>query len=168
MRSSANEREKEGEKKLSIPITVRQLEAVVRISESLAKMRLQPYATKTHVEEALRLFKVSTMSAVLSGNLAGKLKKFRLFSWIFEQRNIFFSGAEGFSSNEDHEKINRIEKQLKKRFAIGTQVSEKNIINDFVSVQKYPEQLVFKVIYAMIRRGELQHRIQRKMLYRLK
>merc|ERR1712059_128396 len=35
----------EGEQRLAIPITVRQLEAVVRISESLAKMELQPFAT---------------------------------------------------------------------------------------------------------------------------
>lgn len=37
---------------------------------------------------------------------------------------------------------------------------------DFVR-QKYPERVVQKVIFTMIRRGELQHRMQRKMLYRL-
>lgn len=62
--------------------------------------------------------------------------------------------------------LTRIEKQLKRRFAIGTQVSEQNIVQDFVK-QKYPESSVRKVIFAMIRRGELQHRMQRKMLYRL-
>ena len=51
--------EEEGEKRLAIPITVRQLEAVVRISESLAKMALQPFVTDANVEEALRLFQVS-------------------------------------------------------------------------------------------------------------
>jgi DNA replication licensing factor MCM5 len=40
-------------------------------------------------------------------------------------------------------------------------------VKDFVK-QKYPETAVQKVIYFMIRRGELQHRMQRKMLYRLK
>merc|ERR1739838_912278 len=44
MRNSSREIEEEGEKRLAIPITVRQLEAVVRISESLAKMELQPFA----------------------------------------------------------------------------------------------------------------------------
>lgn len=34
--------------------------------------------------------------------------------------------------------------------------------------QKYPEHAVDKVIFLMIRRGELQHRLQRKMLYRIK
>lgn len=62
--------------------------------------------------------------------------------------------------------LTRIEKQLKRRFAVGSQVSEQTIIQDFLK-QKYPERAIFKVIHTMIRRGELQHRLQRKMLYRL-
>lgn len=50
----------------------RQLEAIIRISESLAKMKLQPFATEQDVDEALRLFQVSTLDAAMSGNLAGK------------------------------------------------------------------------------------------------
>jgi hypothetical protein len=50
-----------------VPITVRQLEAVVRIAESLARMQLQPVATEAHVRRALDLFTVSTMDAVKSG-----------------------------------------------------------------------------------------------------
>ena len=49
----------------------RQLEAIVRISESLAKMRLAPFATEADVDEALRLFQVSTLSAAMTGSLAG-------------------------------------------------------------------------------------------------
>merc|ERR1719180_694723 len=146
MRNSSREVEEEGEKRLAIPITVRQLEAVVRISESLAKMALQPFVTDANVEEALRIFQVSTLSAAQSGDL---------------------QGAEGFTTEEDQELINRIEKQLKKRFAIGSQVSQHTIMQDFAK-QKYPERQVQKVLQMMIRRGELQHRMQRKMLYRLK
>ncbi|OXU29242.1 hypothetical protein TSAR_007478 [Trichomalopsis sarcophagae] len=145
MRSTTLQHEKDADKRISIPITVRQLEAIIRISESLAKMRLLPFANETQVDEALRLFQVSTMSAATSGSL---------------------EGIEGFTSNEDIEMLTRIEKQLKRRFAIGTQVSEKNIVSDFVK-QKYPERAIYKVIYTMLRRGELQHRLQRKMLYRL-
>ncbi|XP_011496171.1 PREDICTED: DNA replication licensing factor Mcm5 isoform X2 [Ceratosolen solmsi marchali] len=145
MRTNKNQLDNDSEKKLSIPITVRQLEAIIRISESLAKIRLQPFATETNVDEALRLFQVSTMTAVQSGSLAG---------------------AEGFTTDEDHEMLTRIERQLKRRFAIGTQVSEQNIITDFIK-QKYPEGAIYKVIYTMIRRGELKHRFQRKMLYRI-
>lgn len=81
-------------------------------------------------------------------------------------KNILFLGAEGFTSEEDHEMLSRIEKQLKRRFAVGSQVSEQTIIQDFLK-QKYPERAILKVIHTMIRRGELQHRLQRKMLYRL-
>merc|ERR1711970_55098 len=145
MRNATKVQEEQTEKRVAIPITVRQLEAIVRISESLAKMELQPFAIDRHVEESLRLFMVSTMDAALSGSL---------------------SGVEGFTTQDDQDMLNRIERQLKKRFAIGSQVSEHAIFQDF-SRQKYPQQSVAKVITYMIRRGELQHRMQRKMLYRI-
>lgn len=34
--------------------------------------------------------------------------------------------------------------------------------------QKYPEHAIYKVLHLMLRRGELQHRMQRKVLYRVK
>ncbi len=146
LRASTKSQEEATEKRVAIPITVRQLEAIIRISESLAKMELQPFAVDRHVEESMRLFHVSTMDAALSGSL---------------------SGAEGFTTQDDQDMLNRIEKQLKKRFAIGSQVSEHAIFQD-LGRQKYPEQAVSKVLHYMIRRGELQHRMQRKMLYRIK
>ncbi|XP_078496637.1 DNA replication licensing factor MCM5 [Lissotriton helveticus] len=146
MRSGAREHERESDRRSSIPITVRQLEAVIRISESLSKMRLQPFATETDVDEALRLFQVSTLDAAMSGSL---------------------SGAEGFTTVEDQEMLSRIEKQVKRRFAIGSQVSEHSIVQDFIK-QKYPEHAIFKVLQLMMRRGEIQHRMQRKVMYRIK
>lgn len=49
----------------------RQLEAIVRIAESIAKMKLHAVAGEDEVDEALRLFQVSTLDAALSGNLSG-------------------------------------------------------------------------------------------------
>ncbi|MEE6508186.1 hypothetical protein FKM82_019622 [Ascaphus truei] len=146
MRSGAREHERDSEKRSSIPITVRQLEAIVRISESISKMKLQPFAMEADVEEALRLFQVSTLDAAMSGSL---------------------SGVEGFTTQEDQEMLSRIEKQMKRRFAIGSQVSEHSIIQDFLK-QKYPEHAIHKVLHLMMRRGEVQHRLQRKVLYRIK
>jgi len=146
MRNSNRELEEDGDKRLAIPITVRQLEAIVRISESLAKMEMKPFATDAHVDEAIRIFQVSTLSAAQSGDL---------------------SGAEGFTTEEDQENLYKIEKQLKRRFAIGSQVSVHSIMTD-LSKQKYEDRQIQKVVMMMIRRGELQHRMQRKMLYRLK
>lgn len=74
MRSGSHQHEKDTEKRSSIPITVRQLEAVIRISESLAKMQLLPFASEVHVNEALRLFQVSTLDAAMTGSLSGKFK----------------------------------------------------------------------------------------------
>lgn len=34
--------------------------------------------------------------------------------------------------------------------------------------QKYPEHAIYKVLQLMMRRGEIQHRMQRKVLYRIK
>ncbi|KAH8860948.1 DNA replication licensing factor mcm5 [Schistosoma japonicum] len=146
MRSGSTRYEQETGKRCSIPITVRQLEAVIRISESLAKMRLAAFATEQDVEEALRLFHVSTLEAAMSGSL---------------------EGAEGFTTQEEHELILRLEKQLKKRFIIGSQVSEYAIIQDFTR-QGFSERAVTKVLHYMIRRGEVQYRMQRRILYRIK
>lgn len=89
------------------------------------------------------------------------------FAQIFELTFFYFVGAEGFTSEEEREMLSRIEIQLKRRFAIGTQVSHQNILKDFQQ-QNYSEQNINKVIYAMIARGQVQHRSQRKMLYRIK
>ena len=83
----------------------------MRISESLAKMSFSPFALESHVDEALRLFQVSTLDAAMSGSL---------------------SGAEGFTSNDDQEEVRKIERQLKNRFPIGSNVSEQRIIQDFL------------------------------------
>lgn len=146
MRSGTLAHERDTGKRVSIPITVRQLEAVIRISESLAKMRMQPFANDQDVNESLRLFNVSTMSAAMSGSL---------------------NGVEGFTSQEDQEQLQRIEKQIRRRFVVGSQVSEHAIVQDMVK-QRYSEKAVYKVIQTMIRRGEVQHRAQRKLLFRIK
>jgi DNA replication licensing factor MCM5 len=58
IRDAARRVELDTEQRSAIPITIRQLEAIVRISESLAKMSLSPFATVEHVDEAMRLFRV--------------------------------------------------------------------------------------------------------------
>lgn len=52
-------------------------------------------------------------------------------------------GVEGFASQEDQEMISRIEKQLKRRFAIGSQVSEHSIVQDFTKQVGVMERGVF-------------------------
>lgn len=45
---------------------------------------------------------------------------------------------EGFTTQEDQEMLSRIEKQLKRRFAIGSQVSEHSIVQDFTKQVSLP------------------------------
>lgn len=52
--------------KKHIPITVRQLEAIIRISESLAKMRLSKVVTVKDVNMANEIFESSTMDTLKS------------------------------------------------------------------------------------------------------
>ena len=51
----------------AVPVTVRQLEAIVRLSEALARLQLLPEATPEHVRRAVALFTASTMHAVRAG-----------------------------------------------------------------------------------------------------
>ena len=78
MRNSTKEAEDDSQKRLAIPITVRQLEAIIRISESLAKMQLQPFAVERHVDEALRLFQVRLIPELLLTILKSKASVSRL------------------------------------------------------------------------------------------
>ena len=114
-------------------------------------MRLAPFATEADVDEALRLFQVSTLDAASNGNLAGACAdESQSVNWWF-QRSFsctltftvhcvlrpcdyvcLFSGAEGFTTEEDQEMLARIEKQIKRRFVTGSQVSEHAIIQDFL------------------------------------
>ena len=146
IRADMHQREVETQKRSAIPITVRQLEAIIRISESLAKMQLAPFATEAHVDEALRLFKVSTLDAASQGGI---------------------SGMDGALDADDLEQVSAIENKLKRRFPVGSRVSETRILRDF-SAQHHEEGLVRKVLNVMLRRGELEHQMQRRVLYRVK
>lgn len=129
----------------TVPITVRQLEAIVRISESLAKMTLDSVVTEAHVTEAIRLFKVATLDSATTGVI---------------------QSPEGALSFEMRQEVQRVEAALKRRLAIGSMASERRLIYHFRD-EKFSEQAVRTAISIMVRRGELQYRRQRKVVYRL-
>lgn len=105
IRKQVHQVEQDSNERSSIPITVRQLEAIIRITESLAKLQLSPVAREEHVDEALRLFSASTMDAVGQG--AG-------------------------SRTELVEQVNRIEVELKRRLPIGWSTSYQTLVREFV------------------------------------
>ena len=61
--------ERRGRAPRAVPITVRQLEAIIRISESVAKMRLSDIATEDDVQTAIHMFTVSTLRAAKMGDI---------------------------------------------------------------------------------------------------
>ena len=144
-------------------------------------MRLAPFANETDVDEALRLFHVSTLSSAGSGNLAGTRSS---PSSSLSHISSCSIGIEGFTTREDQEEISRVEKQVRRRFVIGSQVSEHVLVQDFIRqvrrttftrprlhvpfLQNYSERTVYKVLHAMVRRGDVQYRMQRKVLIRVR
>jgi DNA replication licensing factor MCM5 len=142
MRSKAFGDEDAEEK--TVPITVRQLEAIVRLSEAFAKMTLSSVVTEAHVTEALRIFKVATLDSARSGAV---------------------SAPEGTLRDEVRAEVQRVEEALKRRLAIGSQASERRLIDHFLD-ENYSEFAVRHAITVMVRRGDLQYRRQRKFVYR--
>ncbi|KAK7265137.1 hypothetical protein RJT34_32753 [Clitoria ternatea] len=138
MRQQANET---GEA-AAIPITVRQLEAIVRLSEALAKMKLSHLATEENVQEAIRLFTVSTMDAARSG--------------INQQINL---------TPEMANEIKQAETQIKRRIGIGNHISERRLIDD-LSRMGMNESMVRRALIIMHQRDEIEYKRERRVVFR--
>ncbi|KAI8890257.1 MCM-domain-containing protein [Backusella circina FSU 941] len=141
IRKEVKESERDTQIRSTIPITIRQLEAIIRISESLAKMTLSPVATEQHVDEALRLFKYSTMDAVQSG------------------------GADGMTRGEIMSEVQIIEQDIQKRLPIGSQIPVSKIMADFLS-KGYAEAAITRALTILGRREVLLFRNQGKTVLR--
>ncbi|KAL6121787.1 hypothetical protein NUSPORA_01236 [Nucleospora cyclopteri] len=84
IRQEVTSYEEQTAKKPSVPITVRQLEAIIRLSESLARMELSSTVFPVHVDEAIRLFQLSTMSAVSQGHQIEGMVRHQFFDKVAE------------------------------------------------------------------------------------
>ncbi|GKZ26231.1 minichromosome maintenance protein 5 [Aspergillus brasiliensis] len=140
IRKQVHRAELDANTRSSIPITVRQLEAIVRITESLAKLSLSPVATEAHVDEAIRLFLASTMDAVTQG--------------------------EGQGSKEMMEEASKIEDELKRRLPIGWSTSLATLRREFVDGRGYTEQALNRALVVMQRRETVQIRSGGSQVYR--
>lgn len=103
----------------------RQLEAIIRISESLAKLTLSTVVQNHHVEEAIRLFKFSTMDAVSAGS------------------------ADGMSRGELNSEMSRIEKDLKRRLPVGWSTSYQSLVKEFVTQQGCTLHSLERTLYVL-------------------
>jgi len=129
-----------------IPITVRQLEALVRISESLAKLRLDSQVRIEDVNEALRLFRVSTMAAN-----------------SVDQTMMDRSLLQG----NNREDIERAQVFLRSRLAVGSMVNKQKLLEE-ASGQGYNVLVVAKCLSIMAMQGEILERNQGRLLKRIK
>ena len=132
LESSANERS-------SIPITVRQLEAIIRITESLAKLSLSSIATEEHVDEAIRLFLASTMDAVGQG--------------------------QGMSK-ELNDEVSKIETELRRRLPIGWSTSYATLKRELCSNRGYSDGALNRALMVMVKRDTIQMRNGGANVYR--
>jgi DNA replication licensing factor MCM5 len=130
----------EANSRSSIPITVRQLEAIIRITESLAKVTLSPVATEQHVDEAIRLFLCSTMDAVNQGSNQG--------------------------SRELNEEVGRVEAELKRRLPIGWSTSLATLRREMVEGKGFSEQSLNRALMILQRRDTIMFRNQGAQVYR--
>ncbi|KAM4056249.1 MCM2/3/5 family protein [Hirsutella rhossiliensis] len=140
IRRQVHAAEMEANTRSSIPITVRQLEAIVRITESLAKLTLSPVATEEHVDEAIRLFLCSTMDAVNQGSNQG--------------------------SRELNEEVNRLEVELKRRLPIGWSTSLATLRREMVEGKGYSEQALNRALMILQRRDTIMFRNSGAQVYR--
>ncbi len=140
IRRQVHAAELEANSRSSIPITVRQLEAIVRITESLAKLALSPVATEEHVDEAIRLFLCSTMDAVNQGSNQG--------------------------SRELNEEVARVEAELRRRLPIGWSTSLATLRREMVEGKGFSEASLNRALMILQRRDTIMFRNQGAQVYR--
>lgn len=143
IRRTLNLNEANMNERSSIPITVRQLEAIIRITESLAKLTLSPIATEEHVEEAIRLFTASTMDAVDQGVASGTI-------------------GDGSLNAE----IKVVEQELRRRLPIGWSTAYRTLRKEFVDSGKASVGALDKALYIMERHEVIRFRHQRQNVLR--
>jgi len=128
----------------SIPITVRQLEAIVRIAEARARMELKDEATTDHVSEAIRLFQVSTYRAATTGVSEG--------------------GIVGTAKWD--EMLKRAERELLNRLGMGMSISTAHLVN-FLSDRGIEKLVARKTLDTMVQRGMFKYKKQQKLVERI-
>ncbi|KAF8736738.1 hypothetical protein AX14_014061 [Amanita brunnescens Koide BX004] len=143
LRQDVQKLERDNDERSSIPITIRQLEAIIRISESLAKLTLSPVVQNHHVEEAIRLFKFSTMDAVTSGS------------------------ADGLTRGELNEEMSRIERELRRRLPVGWSTSYQSLVREFVTQQGYSSHALERTLYILEKKEVIRFSGQKKVVHRV-
>ena len=84
--------------------------------------------TAAHVDEAIRLFKFSTMDAVSAGSV------------------------DGLSRGALNEEMGRIEKEMKRRLPVGWSTSYQGLVKVFVNEQGYSSHALDRILFVLEKR----------------
>lgn len=125
---------------------MRQLEAIIRITESLAKLTLSNVADENHVDEAIRLFLASTMDAVAQGEGA--------------------AGAGLAGNRELMDEVAKVEDELRRRLPIGWSTSLGTLRREFVTGRGYSEAALSRALLVLQRRETVRLRNGGAQVYR--
>lgn len=143
LRKQVQQVERDNNERSSIPITIRQLEAIIRISESLAKVTLSKQVNELHVDEAIRLFKFSTMDAVSAGNI------------------------EGMTRGELMEEVDKVERDIRRRLPIGWSTSYQALVREFVTQQGYTLHALERTLHILEKREVIRYSGMKKVKWHL-
>ncbi|KDN47328.1 MCM-domain-containing protein [Tilletiaria anomala UBC 951] len=148
LRKQVAQIEQDNDERSSIPITVRQLEAIVRMSESVAKASLSTQVGEQHVDEAIRLFKFSTMDAVQTG------------SGVSGER------AGGMSRADLNGEMHKLEREIRRRLPIGWSTSYAKLRHEFVESQGLSAHALERTLFVLEKREVIKFSNQRKAITR--
>lgn len=152
----------------AIPITVRQLEALIRVSESLAKMRLDGEVRAEDVAEALRLFRVSTMTAnAADSNRSQQATSTSALAPLRNSTNTSNTTTLG-AANASMDELDRTENFVRSRLNLGGSLLNKQKLLEEAAGQGYDAMVVARVLGIMVMRGQVQERNQGRLVKRIK
>lgn len=128
----------------SIPITVRQLEALIRLTESFARMELCDECKESHVIDAIRLFKSSTLEAAKTGIIA----------------------SEGHINEDQQREIEHIERYINRRCPIGTRIPERALIHE-LQHQNFSDFCITRCLQSLLCSQQFEYQHKKTILKRI-
>ena len=127
-----------------IPITVRQLEAIIRLSEAIAKSRLAADVSKQDAQKAREIFEESTMKSI---------KSEKIFAQVHDKESL--------------EEIQRAEDIIKSKMPVGRKISQQQLFQDLAE-RNINSMAIKNAVLQMIQREELVQSNKSDVLIRKK
>ena len=98
------------------------------------------------MQEAIRLFKVSTMEAASQGELM----------------------LEGVVSDDVQNEVQRAEQMIKRQVAFQAKVSERALVEDLVNRMNFSEFTVRRALQVLVGRGDFEYKSGRMFIKRVR